>query len=158
MKIFEPSPGAQRGCGSLGVRPRYHRLQPCSGELHRAMIVAVVAMRVMKAAVDQIIDVIAMRNGFMPAARTVHMARLMIAAVRRTPVRIFRADFDLVFVYVIAVRMVQVAVVEIVDVVAMLDRRMATSRTMLMFMLGVMTLIAGAHTYLLCSSGQAKKT
>ncbi|KWF18251.1 hypothetical protein WT56_30435 [Burkholderia pseudomultivorans] len=122
------------------------------------MVVAVVAMRVMKAAVDQIIDVIAMRNGFMPAARPVHMARLMVAAVRRTPVRIFRADFDLVFVYVIAVRMVQVAVMEIVDVVAMLDCRMATSRTMLMFMLGVMTLIAGAHRYLLCSSGQAKKT
>ncbi|MDS0790572.1 hypothetical protein NUV26_00290 [Burkholderia pseudomultivorans] len=115
MKIFGSSRGARRGRGIIGDRPRYHRLQTCSGEVHRAMVVAVIAMRVMKAPVDQIIDMI-------------------------------------------AVRMMQMAVVEIVDVVAMPDCRVAASRTMLMFMLGVMRLIAGAHTYLLCSSGQARKT
>ncbi|WP_196479917.1 hypothetical protein [Burkholderia pseudomultivorans] len=158
MKIFGSSRGARRGRGIIGDRPRYHRLQTCSGEVHRTMVVAVIAMRVMKAPVDQIIDMIAVRYGFMPAARTVYMARLMVAAARRTLIRIFRADFDPVLVDMIAVRMMQMAVVEIVDVVAMLDCRVAASRTMLMFMLGVMRLIAGAHTYLLCSSGQARKT
>lgn len=122
------------------------------------MVVAVVAMRMMKPAVDQVIDVIAVRDGFMPTARAVPMARLMVAAVRRALVRVFRADFDLVLVDVIAVRMVQVAVMKIVDVVAMPDCRVAAGRSMLMFMLGVMRLIAGAHTYLPGSSGQAKET
>ncbi|KVQ28105.1 hypothetical protein WL99_28570 [Burkholderia cepacia] len=115
------------------------------------MVITVVAVRVMKAAVDQIIDMIAMRYGLVPATRTMHMPRLMVTAVRRTFVRIFRADLDLVFVDMIAVRVVQVAIMEIVYVVTMLDCGVTAVRAMLVVMVSMMGFVAGAHASLLCS-------
>ncbi|MBU9230384.1 hypothetical protein KTD22_27545 [Burkholderia multivorans] len=106
-------------------------------------------MRMMKTAVDEIVDVVAVRYSLMPAIGAVYMAGLMAAAVGRTLIRIFGADFDLMFVYVVAVRMMQVTIVEIVHVVTMLDCRVTATRAMLMFMVSMMRLIAGAHAYLL---------
>ncbi|WP_196766882.1 hypothetical protein [Burkholderia territorii] len=130
--------------------------RPHSGEFYRAVVITVVAMRMMKAAVDQVIDVIAVRYSLVPATRTVHMSRLMVTAVRCTFVRIFRADLDLVFVDMITVRVVQVAIMEIVYVVAMLDCGMAAVRAVLMVMVSMMGFVAGTHAHLLCSRDRAK--
>ena len=43
-------------------------------ELHRAVIVAMIAVRVMQASVDEIVDMIAVGNGFMAAAWAVSMS------------------------------------------------------------------------------------
>ncbi|KWF36867.1 hypothetical protein WL88_01400 [Burkholderia diffusa] len=145
-----------RECPSAARESARGRRQSRSGELYRAVVITVVAMRVMKAAVDQIIDVIAVRYSLVPATRAVHMTRLMVTAVRRTFVRIFRADLDLMFVDMIAVRMVQVAIMEIVYVVAMLDCGVTAVRAMLMVMVSMMGFVAGAHAYLLCSRDRAK--
>lgn len=76
-----------------------------SGEFHRTVVVAMIAMRVMKTAVDQVVDVIAMRHPLVPTAGAVDVARFMAAAARRALVRIVCTDLDLVFVDMIAMRM-----------------------------------------------------
>ncbi|NUY04548.1 hypothetical protein [Paraburkholderia youngii] len=118
------------------------------------MVIAVVAVRVMKMAVNQIIDMIAMRYWVVSAARAVDVARFMATAVWCALVRIFCANVDLVFVHVIAVRMVQMAIVQIVYVIAMLDCGVSAARAMLMVMVCVMRFAASAHACLLFPSGR----
>jgi hypothetical protein len=98
-------------------------------------------------AVDEIVDVVPVRHRFVTAPRSVDVVRLVAAAVvaRRTLVRIFRTDFKRMLVYVIAVRMMQMAVVQIIDVTVVLDCGMPTVRAMLMIVLGVMRFVANAH-------------
>jgi len=110
-----------------------------------------VAMRVMKMAIDKVVDVIAVRHRRVTATRSVHMAGLVATAVvvRRAAVRIFRADFESVLVDMIAMRVVQVTVMQVVDMVAMSDGGVATVRTVLMVVMGVVRFVAGAHAMLL---------
>ena len=62
--------------------------------LNGAMVVAMISMRVMEVAIDEIIDMVAVRNRGVAAVRAVNMARLMAATamVRRTRGRIRPAD------------------------------------------------------------------
>ncbi|MGF6551781.1 hypothetical protein [Paraburkholderia youngii] len=115
------------------------------------MIVAVIAVRVMKVAIDKVIDVVTVRHRFVTAARPVHVARFVATAVvvRRATIRIFRADFDLVFVYMITMRVVQMAIMKVVDVVAMLNCGVSAARAMLMVMVSVMRFVARAHACLI---------
>ena len=64
-----------------------------SDDLKRAMVIAMVTVRMMKVAVDKIIDVIAMRHRLMSAPRAVHVPRLVAAAamIRRASIGICRA-------------------------------------------------------------------
>jgi hypothetical protein len=109
------------------------------------VVVAVIAVRMVQVAVDEIVDVIAMRHRFMAAPRSVNVTRVVAAAARRALVRIFRADFELVLVYVIAVRMMQMTVMQIINVIAVLDRGVSAVRAMLMVVVSVMWFVAGAH-------------
>lgn len=54
-----------------------------SRRFQRAVIVAMIAMRVMQVAIDQIVDVITMWHGLVPASRSMHMAGLMAGALMR---------------------------------------------------------------------------
>jgi hypothetical protein len=45
-----------------------------SGQLHGPVVVAMIAMRVMKPSVHQVIDMITVRDGFVFAVRTMLMA------------------------------------------------------------------------------------
>jgi hypothetical protein len=80
------------------------------------MIVAVVAVRVVQTAIDQIIEVIAVRHLLVSAA-------LVLAAARRrgTMVRVGRAHGQSVLIVVAVVRRVQTAIVQVIDVVIVLD-------------------------------------
>jgi hypothetical protein len=109
------------------------------------MVVAVIAVRMVQVAVDEIVDVIPMWHRFMATPRSVNVARLVAAAARRTLIRIFGAHFEPVFVYMIGMRMVQMAVMQIIDVTVVLDCGMPTVRAMLMVVMGVMRFVAGAH-------------
>ena len=97
------------------------------------MIVAVVAMRMVQVAVDQVIDVVAMRDGLVSAARAMNVLGIMAAAivVRRTSVRIRRGNRDHVFFDAAAIRMVEMPVVQVVDVPFVFDCRVPTTRSML---------------------------
>jgi hypothetical protein len=92
------------------------------------VIVAVPLVRVMQVPIDEIVDVVAMRYGFMPTALAVNMGRVMAAAAPiRAPVGIRRANRNGVLIYMIRVRVVQMAVVQVIDMPIMTDRSMTAT-------------------------------
>ncbi|MCR6475192.1 hypothetical protein NU688_03400 [Variovorax sp. ZS18.2.2] len=97
------------------------------------MIIAMIPVRMMKVTVNQVVDVIAMRHGFVAAVGTVNMPCLMTRAamVRRALIGIRDRDFKGVFVHVAVVHVVQMAVMQIVDMVTVRDGGVAARRSML---------------------------
>jgi hypothetical protein len=96
------------------------------------VIVAVAAVRMVEVTVDQVVDVIAVRHRLVAARRAMLVSRAVRAAVvgRRASGRIGRPDFENVFVHVIAVGRVQMAVVEVVDVILVADGGVAAAGAM----------------------------
>lgn len=87
------------------------------------MVVAVVAVLVMQAAVDDVVDVIAVRYGFMAATFAVNVA---VAGINRmAAVRVGFIDAQGMFVVVAVVFMMQMAVVQIIDVAFVFDGSVA---------------------------------
>jgi hypothetical protein len=80
------------------------------------VIVAMGAMPVMEAAINQIIDVIAMRHRFMAAADAMDMSHVMTGGWRGASIGIGGADLDDVLIHVIGVGMMQMPVMQIIDV------------------------------------------
>jgi hypothetical protein len=111
------------------------------------VVVATISVGMVQVTVDQIVDVVAMWHSLVTAPGAMNVVGRMRTAVVawRALVGIVRADFELVLVYVIAMRMVQVAIVKIIDVIAMLDSGVAAVCAMLMIVSGVMWLVASAH-------------
>jgi len=95
-----------------------------------------VAVRVMQPAVDDVVEVIAMRDGLVAAAGAVDMAALAAGGdAVVTAIRIGRAHLDDVLVVVRLaahlVRMMQVAIVQVVHVVAVADGLVAAAGAVL---------------------------
>jgi hypothetical protein len=111
------------------------------------MVVAVVAMRMVQMSVDQVVDVIAVWHRLVSAAWTVHMMRVVPAApvLGRAPIGIGRRHLYRVLIDVIAVHMMQMAVVEVVHMVAMANGRMPAPGTVLVRVVDVLAAGAGAH-------------
>lgn len=87
------------------------------------MVITVVAVLVMQTAVDDVVNVIAVRYGFVAATFAVNVA---VAGVNRmAAVRIGFIDAQGVFIVVAVVLMVQVAVVQIIDVAFVFDGSVA---------------------------------
>jgi hypothetical protein len=85
------------------------------------------AVSVVEMAVDQVVDMIAMRDGRMATGRCVHVVRGVAGAcvVRRAAGGVRSVDRDGAFVDVIAVHHVEVTIMEIVDMATVLNREMA---------------------------------
>ena len=98
------------------------------------MVVAVVLVRVVQAPVDEVVGVIVVRDGLVPAAGTVGVAGGIVGGVG-VPVGMFAVDCDGVLVDVVVVRMVEVPVVQVVDVPVVSHGGVATAGTMLMVVL-----------------------
>jgi hypothetical protein len=98
------------------------------------VILAVAAFRVMQVSIDQVIDVVPVRDGLVAAAGSVFVSLFVAAAIVVGSCRcgISSVDGNYVLVHVSLVRMVHMSVVEIVRVALMLDCRMPASGTMLM--------------------------
>jgi hypothetical protein len=103
------------------------------------MVITMIAVRMMQVTVHQIIRVVAVRHGFVAAAYAVDMARFVAAAVvlRGTRVGVRGVDGQHMFVDMIAVRMMQVPVVQIIRVPIMFHRRMAAASAVLMVVIGM---------------------
>ena len=82
-----------------------------------------VAMRVMKTPVNEVIQVIPVGHALVAAAFAVQMTAGMPLGHGRAAVRIPRGDLDAALVHVVAVHCVQAAVVQVIDVVAVTDGR-----------------------------------
>ena len=104
----------------------------------RTVIVAVIAVRMMEASVDQVIKVVPVRNHLMAAARTMAMRRIVSGStmLRVAPIGIRGTNFNHVFISAPLFHMLQVAMVEIINVILMLNGNMAAARTMHMRLIG----------------------
>ncbi len=100
---------------------------------------------VMQATIHQVVDVVAVGNGLVAAVRTMDMiGRMATALTMSAVIGIDGTDLQHMLIHVIAMHMVQMAIVEIVDMAVMLDSGVAAVRTVLMAVIHVM-LFAGGH-------------
>jgi hypothetical protein len=99
------------------------------------MIVAVIAMHMMQAAIDEVVSVVAMGQRFVPARWTVLMARVMPLACAVTDSGVSRVHFQAVFVNMVFMIVMQMAIMNVVDVTLMANRRMSTAACMFMRMI-----------------------
>ena len=88
-------------------------------DFHRAVVVAVVAVLVVQAAVYDVVGVVAVRHGFVAAAFSVNMAATGLHRV--AAVGVGGVYIEAVFVVVAVVFVVQVAVMDVVNVVTVFD-------------------------------------
>lgn len=111
------------------------------------VVVAVIAVRVVKMVGDAIVDVVTVRHRLMAAARTVHMARLMSTAtmVGSAAIGVLARYLDHMLVDMILVRVVEVTVVQIVYVATVAHGGVSAAWRMLMRMVGVRWGRAGRH-------------
>lgn len=115
-----------------------------AGELHRAVVVAVVAVGVVEAAVDEVVDVVAVGHRFMSAAGTVVVPFATGVARGNAPVGVALGHFEgVLFHRAVGILVVEVAVVEVVEVIAVLDRGMAAAGAVTMVV--VFVLVDGIH-------------
>jgi hypothetical protein len=125
-----------------------------SSERERAVIVAMVAMRVVQVPIDQIVDVIAMRHRLVTTPGAVLVGGVMPSAtvVRRACRGVRGGDVDPVLVDMVTVLVMEVAVVQVVDVTVMTDSGVAAARTVYVGVIGVGRVRAGGHGAFLGSS------
>jgi hypothetical protein len=113
-----------------------------SARLQRAVVIAMTIMRVMQSAVHEVIDVIAVGHGFVSAARPM---RMRAPGLRRAARRIGGADLDDMEVDVVAMHVVQAAIVQIIDMAVVAHGGVPAARTMLMCVIGMMRFGAGGR-------------
>ena len=103
------------------------------------MVVAVIAVGMVQLPRDQVVDMIAVRNRLVTAARTMLVIGFMtrVAERRRAMVRILGAHLDRVLLDDVAVLMMQMTVMKVVDMVAMLNSDVAAAGTVPMRMVFV---------------------
>ena len=107
------------------------------------MVVAMIAVRMMQPPVHEIIGMVTVRNRLVTATRPMPMAGA--SDLRRAGRRICRPHRYDMFIDMVAVHMMQMAVMQIVDMAIVSNRGMPATRTMLMRMIGVLLFGAGRH-------------
>jgi hypothetical protein len=107
------------------------------------MVVAMIAMGMVQPSIHEVIDMVPMGDGFVPAGRAMRVrADRLWGALRG----IDRVDWDGMLINVILVRVMQMAIVKIVDMIIVPDRRMPAVATMHVAMVDMMLLGAGSHS------------
>ena len=98
-----------------------------------------IPMRMMQVTVNEIVDMIAVGHSRMTATRSVNVTSLVTAAcmIRRAVIGIVGAHIQRMLIDVVAVRMVQVPVMKVVDMVAVLDCGMSAIRAMNVGVIGM---------------------
>jgi hypothetical protein len=101
----------------------------CFYHHNRTMIVTVIAMFMMQDTMHEVIVMICMRNPLVPAIN-------MIASARhwRTGGRILLADSEHMLIVMLAMREVQMSIMQVIKMPLMLDSKMPTIRTVRMDM------------------------
>lgn len=122
------------------VRPGTER----SDREYRPVVVAVVAVRPVQPSLYQIVHVVSVRDRVVPAPLVVSMRGVTRHRVRMTR-RVLRIDLDRVLIDMVTVRMVQMTVVDVIDMVPMAYRRMPATRSVLMLVRSLMRVVAHAQ-------------
>jgi hypothetical protein len=102
------------------------------------MVVTVVAMGMVQMTVDDVVDMVAVPDRFVTAVRAVNVTGVMAGTtvLRRALVRVRFGHLQYVPIAVILVRVMQLAVVEIVDVSIVHDGGVAAAGAMDVRMIG----------------------
>src|ERR1700733_10662366 len=97
------------------------------------------AVVMMEATVDEIVNVVAVRNRLMPTTGSMDMARFvtLMPILRRAPGRILSRHFNGMLLDIIPFLMVQMSIMQVVDMVAVLHRDMTAICIVMMRMLSV---------------------
>jgi hypothetical protein len=106
------------------------------------MIVTMAVVRVVKASVDQIVNVVAVRDRLVSAVRSVGVTADVLW---RATYGIGSANRYYVLVDLTSMHVMQMAVMQVVNVAFVLDRRVSTPRAMLMGMIGVFLFGGSRH-------------
>jgi hypothetical protein len=107
-------------------------LRASSGfDFYWPVVVAVISMGMVEVAVDEVVDVVAVRDRRMAAVGSVHVLRVMPGALmsRRAFVGVLSRDGDDVVVNAITFLVLKMALLQVVHVSVVLDRRMPASNT-----------------------------
>lgn len=118
---------------------------PSAGTIHRSVVVAVVAVGMVEAAIDEEIDVVAVRHRLVSASGTVVVAVVVGAGMfrRGATVGIRRAHVEGVFLHrTVRLLVMKVAVVQVIEVIAVADRGVAAAIAVLVVVIFVKM---GAH-------------
>lgn len=120
-----------------------------------AVIVAMIAMGMMEMTINQVINVIAVRDGFVTATGAMDVARFMAIAMvlRRATVGVCVRYGDYMFIHVVFMWMMKMTIVQIVDMPFVTDGGMAAVGSMNMVMIGVVREVACAHGIFLMERG-----
>jgi hypothetical protein len=102
-----------------------------------------IAVRVVQPAVYEIVNVVAMWHRFVSAIGTVYVRAMDF---RRALHGICGIDRDSVLIHVILVHMMEMAVVKVIHMAIMADRRVPATRTMLVGVVVVVLLGACGHS------------
>ena len=108
------------------------------------MVVAVVGVRRMQAAGDEEVPVVAVRHRVVPAARTVDVTAVVAARLPRVACRVAVVDRHPVLVDVIGVRMMQAAVVQVVDM-TLVEHRDVPALGSVLVIVALVDLVSVAH-------------
>jgi hypothetical protein len=106
-----------------------------------------IAVRVVQVIADQIVDMVAVRHGFVAARWTVLVSRVVTGAAmrRRASVRICVTHVDAVLVDMVFVRVMQVPVMQVIDMTIVLDGGVTASLAVLMCVSGMYCVRAGCQ-------------
>jgi hypothetical protein len=107
------------------------------------MIVTMTIVRMVKASIHQIVDVIAVGDCLVPAARPVGMPSAEV--VWRAMHRVGSVSCYHVLIDMISMHVMQMTVMQVVNVAFVLNRCVPTPRAMLMGMIGVFLFSASRH-------------
>ncbi len=101
--------------------------------------------------VDKIVDMVAVRHGFVTASRSMNVARLVAraAVLRRIAIGIFGADLDHMFVNMTCMGVVQMSAMEVIYMTVVTDGDVTAMRPVHMRMVGVDGMIMAAHEFIL---------
>ena len=103
-----------------------------SNDLDRPVVITVVAMGVVQVTIDDVVDVIPVGHSLVTTARSVNVVFIMTCAavIGRAGVWIFLIHVKAVLIYVVSMHVMKMAIMNIVDVVSMPNRCVATIRPM----------------------------
>jgi hypothetical protein len=109
------------------------------------VIIAVGAVRMMEVTLDQVVDMVAVRDLLVAAARAVHVGLVVSATCVRRSARcgILGSDLDDALIYMSVVRMVQMSIMEVVDMVAVANGGVTTALTVHVLMVRVLLALHG---------------
>ncbi len=140
----------------MKVRRSFVRLADPRASARRdsAVVVAVAGVRVVQVPGDEVVDMIAVRDRLVTATGAVDMALGVTGAAVRRRARsgVGGANLDSALIHVAVMAAVEMAVVEVVDVIAVADREMPAIGAVNVIVIGVSVV---AHEVLFRWDGEA---